>query len=151
MSMSKVKSGDRVRVQYLGLVSGGSPLAGSRGREVLNFTAGSAQVMPGLSFGVLGMAVGEQKRLTLTAEQAYGAVNPKLIQEVPRLRFSPEMELEVGKQLQGTGVKSGRRRRVTIVEVRPEAVVVDGNHPLAGQPLEVELQLISLRRGNDEA
>jgi FKBP-type peptidyl-prolyl cis-trans isomerase 2 len=143
--MSKVKLGDRVRVQYLGLLAGGQSTTKAHNREVLNFTAGSAQVMPGLSFGVVGMAVGEQKRLTLTAEQAYGVVDPKLIKEVPRERFAPGMELCVGKQLQTSGAKQGRRRRVKIVEVRPEAVVIDANHPLAGESLEVELQLIAVR------
>ncbi len=148
--MSKVKVGDRVRVQYLGLLTGGRPAASAHGREVLNFTAGSARVMPGLSFGVVGMAVGEQKRLRLTAEQAYGLVDPKLIKEVPRNRFAPGLELAVGKELQSTGAKSGRKRRFKIVEVRPDAVVVDANHPLAGEAVEVELQLIALRTGAAE-
>jgi peptidylprolyl isomerase len=149
--MSKVKLGDRVRVQYLGLPAGGQPVEKPRGREVLNFRAGSAQVMPGVSFGVVGMAVGEQKRLTLTAEQAFGLVDPKLIKEVPRQRFAPGLELYVGKRLLARGVKSGRRRHVKIVEVRPEAVVVDANHPLAGEVVEVELQLIAVRGGNGKA
>jgi peptidylprolyl isomerase len=145
--MSKVKLGDRVRVQYLGMLSSGRPMSASGGREVLNFTAGSGRVMPGISFGVVGMSVGEQKRLTLTAEQAYGAVDSKLIKEVSRQRFAPGLNLQVGKQLMATGAKSGRRRRVKVVELRPETIVIDGNHPLAGEAIEVELQLIAVRAG----
>jgi peptidylprolyl isomerase len=149
--MSKVKLGDRVRVQYLGLLSGGRTMLTARGREVLNFIAGSAKVMPGISFGVVGMAVGEQKRLTLTAEQAFGSVDRTLIREVPRSRFEPKLELYVGKRLLATGVKSGRKRRVRVVDVRQDTIVVDANHPLAGEAIEVELQLISLRAGNGKA
>jgi peptidylprolyl isomerase len=149
--MSKVKVGDKVRVQYLGLLSGGRPMAGMRGRQVLAFTVGSEEVLPGISKGVVGMAIGDQKRLTLSADEAFGPVDRKLVKEIPRKRFAPNLELYVGKQLQTTGAKSGRKRRVKVVEMRPETVVVDANHPMAGEAVEVELQLISLRASNGKA
>jgi FKBP-type peptidyl-prolyl cis-trans isomerase SlyD len=111
---------------------------------VLQFTVGSKEVIRGISFGLVGMAEGEQKRLTLQPRDAYGAVRSKLIKEVPRKRFRSDMRLYVGQQLTATGVDSGRRRRVQVVEIKRDTVVVDGNHPLAGQVLEVEIQLISL-------
>jgi peptidylprolyl isomerase len=150
ISGAKVRIGDRVRVQYLGLLSGGRRIDPSREREVLKFTAGGAEVISGVSFGVVGMRVGEQKRLSLTAEQAYGPVDRKLIKSVPRTRFPQGLELCVGRQLMATGVQSGRRRRVSVLEIRPDAVVVDANHPLAGEALEVELQLIALRAGDGQ-
>jgi peptidylprolyl isomerase len=149
-SSAKVRIGDRVRVQYLGLLSGGRRTDPSREREVLKFTAGGAEVISGVSFGVVGMRVGEQKRLSLTAEQAYGPIDLKLIRTVPRARFPQGLELCAGRQLMATGVRSGRRRRVTVLEVRPDVVVVDANHPLAGESLEVELQLIALGAGQGE-
>ena len=149
--MNTAKLGDRVRVQYLGLREDGSAIAPSRGRKVLEFTVGSKEVMPGISLGVVGMAEGEQKRLTLQPKDAYGAVRPKLIKEVSRQRFPSRLELFVGKRLTATSVNSGRRRRVEVAELRPDTVVVDGNHPLAGEILEVELQLVSLAGQHDRS
>ena len=148
--MSRAKLGDRVRVQYLGLREDGSAIRHSRGRQVLEFTVGSKEVMPGISLGVVGMAEGEQKRLTLQPKDAYGTVRPKLIKEVSRQRFPSRLELFVGKRLTATSVNSGRRRRVEVAELRPDTVLVDGNHPLAGEVLEVELQLVSLASSSSD-
>jgi peptidylprolyl isomerase len=142
--MATAKLGDRVRVQYLGLRTEGRGTGSPHKRKVLEFTVGSKEVMPGISFGVLGMSEGEQKRLTLQPKDAYGVVQRKLIKEVPRQRFPSHLDLRAGKRLTATGVVSGRKRLVAVVEVKPETVVVDGNHPLAGEVLEVEIQLLSL-------
>jgi FKBP-type peptidyl-prolyl cis-trans isomerase 2 len=148
--MNRAKLGDRVRVQYLGLREDGSATQRTPRRKVLEFTVGSKEVIRGVSFGVVGMAMGEQKRLTLQPVDAYGAIRPKLIKEVSRQRFPSRLELFVGKRLTATGVTTGRRRRVEIAELRPATVVVDGNHPLAGEILEIELQLVSLDSSSAE-
>jgi peptidylprolyl isomerase len=150
--MKKAKLGDRVRVQYLGLREDGVAVERCRGRKVLEFTVGGNEVIPGISFGVLGMAEGEQKRLTLQPKDAYGPVETKLIKEVSRQRFPAHLKLRVGQRLTATGVKSGRRRQVSVAELRLHTVVVDGNHPLAGEILEVELQVVSLNSssGNED-
>ena len=142
--MNRAKLGDRVRVQYLGVREDGIATGHGRGRRVLEFTVGGTEVIRGVSLGVVGMAEGEQKRLTLQPKDAYGAVRPKLIKEVSRQRFPSRLELFVGKRLTATGVNSGRRRRIEVAELRPDTVIVDANHPLAGEVLEVELQLVSL-------
>jgi peptidylprolyl isomerase len=142
--MTRAKVGDRVRVQYLGLLESGAATEKKRGRRVLEFTVGSDEVIPGISKGVVGMAEGEQKRLKLTPVEGYGAVRSRLIKEVARQRFPADLDLCVGKRLMSTGVSSGRRRRVRVLQINPHTVVVDGNHPLAGKILEVEIQLVSL-------
>ena len=131
-----------MRVQYLGQLPDGTAPSQHRGRQVLEFTAGSKEVIAGVSLGVVGMAKGEQKRLTLQPQDAYGAVRRKLIQAIPRRRFPERLSLSVGKRLVSVGAGSGRRRQVEIVEIGPDTVVVDGNHPLAGKVLEVEIQLV---------
>lgn len=143
--MFQARNGDRVRVQYLGLLSDGKPVTGSRRREVLDFTVGSQEVIPGISRAVVGMAQGEEKRVSLTATDAFGIVNPRLIKEVPKRRFPDSLALHVGQRLMAIGERSGRRRRVRVVELRPDSVVVDANHPLAGEVVEVELLLVALR------
>jgi peptidylprolyl isomerase len=146
--MNRAKVGDRVRVQYLGLLNNGAVIGTRRGRQVLEFTVGSDEVIPGISHGVVGMAEGEQKRMTLQPKDGYGAVRPKLIREVSRQRFPIHLDLHVGKRLTSVGTTSGRRRFVQVVKVDSNTVVVDGNHPLAGKVLEVEVQLVSLATAN---
>lgn len=142
--MHQAKLGDRVRVGYLGLLGDGTAVGRDRGRRVLEFTVGGKEVVSGISFGVVGMVEGQEKRLTLAPEEAYGPVRAKLVREVARQRFPSGLGLHVGQRLASTRAGSARRRQVKVVELRPETVVLDGNHPLAGKVIEVELHLISL-------
>jgi FKBP-type peptidyl-prolyl cis-trans isomerase 2 len=71
-------------------------------------------------------------------------VLPASLHKIPRQRFPRTLNLCVGKWLSSRATDSDRRRRVQVVEIKPAAVVVDGNHPLAGKVLEVEVQLVSL-------
>ena len=90
------------------------------------------------------MAPGDQKHLTLQPQEAYGSVKPKLIRQIPRQRFPRHVALQVGKRLTAFVASSGRRQRVRVVEINPDSVTVDGNHPLAGKVIELEVNLISL-------
>jgi peptidylprolyl isomerase len=110
------------------------------GREIFEFTVGSREVMPGVSKAVVGMIEGERKHLTLSPADAYGEFRSQLIREIPRTRFPSAYVLRVGKQITMIGAKSRRRRKATIVTVKPTSVVIDGNHPLAGKTLDVEIQ-----------
>ena len=143
--MVRAKTGDHVRVQYFAPPKRGET-ARRPGRTVLEFTVGSGEVIPGISLGVVGMAAGERKQLVLRPEEGYGVVRRQLIKEIPRKRF-PGLELRVGKRL-ATVNASGQRRRVKVVEIKPFSVVVDGNHPLAGKVLNVEIRLISLKQSS---
>ncbi len=138
----KAKLGDHVRIEYSGHFKDEKAGMQRLGREVLEFAIGSKDVMPGINKGVLGMVEGERKQMTLLPRDAYGEYRPQLIQEVPRSRLPSDVVLKVGKRLTTVGVKSGRRRKVKIVELTSTTVVVDGNHPLAGKTVEVEFQLL---------
>jgi FKBP-type peptidyl-prolyl cis-trans isomerase 2 len=142
--MDKAKSGDRVRVQYSAPAKRGETDR-RPGHTVLEFIVGSGTVIPGISLGVVGMAVGERKHLVLQPPDAYGAIDSKLIKQVPRKKFPRHLELHVGKRLAAVNA-SGGRRRVKIVQVKRNSVVVDANHPLAGKVLDVEIELIDLRQ-----
>ena len=149
--MNKAKIGDRVRVQCLALLTDGSPAERTRGREVLEFTVGSSDVIRGISFGVVGMSEGDQKRLRLAPRDAYGVERPGLKRAIPKERMPEKLKLRVGKRLVTVGRSTGTRRPVWVREIHPDSVIVDGNHPLAGHTLEVELQLVSLTaRGTDK-
>lgn len=141
--MNRAKQGDRVQVKYRELDDGAGVRKSPRPR-LLEFTVGGNEVMRGLSFGVVGMAEGEQKQLTLHPKDAYGPVRRKLIKEFPRQSFPEHLDLSAGKRLLSIGGTTGRRRPVQIVLVRPGSVVVDCNHPLAGKVLQVNVHLIAL-------
>src|SRR5688500_4285144 len=99
MNMHRAKLGDRVRIQYARLdnqcPSGGKP----RKRRTCEFTVGGRDVFPSLSLGVVAMAPGERKKLTLQPAEAYGDVQPRLIRPIPRDRFPKHLQLHVGKRL----------------------------------------------------
>jgi peptidylprolyl isomerase len=105
---------------------------------------GSHAILRGLSLGVIGMTQGELKRLQLQPQDAYGTVEKRLIREIPRAQFPPHLTLRVGKRLTARLRKTGRRRMVRIVQVKSESVRVDGNHPLAGRVVTLEVHLISV-------
>lgn len=144
------KLGDRVRVEYTGPMSDGTSKNGL-GRREFEFTVGSDEVLSGISRGVVGMAVGERKQLTLEPQDAYGPVRRDRIKEISRRRLPGNLEPFVGTRLAKVSATSGRRRKVRIVEVKAVTVVVDGNHPFAGKVLEVELLLMSLRSSQANA
>lgn len=134
--------GDRVRVQCA-RVRRPTPAAFRPAKE-FEFIVGSHSILRGLSLGVVGMSQGEHKCLKLPAAEAYGPVKNRLIREVPRSQFPPHLTLRVGKQLTARFRATGRRHKVRIVEIKPDSVIVDGNHPLAGKNVTLEVHLISV-------
>jgi FKBP-type peptidyl-prolyl cis-trans isomerase 2 len=142
--MHTAKLGDRVRIQYARLPESHPSSDKARAEKTCEFTVGSKEVFPSLSLGVVGMALGERKQLTLQPQEAYGPVKAKLIRQIPRQRFPQHLALAVGKRMTAFVASSGRRQRVRIVEIHADSVVVDGNHPLAGKIIELEVNLISL-------
>lgn len=141
---SKAEHGDRVRLQYRRLFDDQATAAVPHYRRVLEFIVGSPEVISGISLGVVGMAKGDRKQLTLQPQEAFGDVRPKLIREISRERFPIHLKLCAGQRLTAVGVNSGRRRRVRVVNVGPKSVTVDSNHRLAGKTLKMEVRLVSL-------
>jgi peptidylprolyl isomerase len=142
--MHKAQLGDRVGVQYFRISEQGVANGKRPGRKKCEFTVGGSEVIPTLSLGVVGMTPGDRKRLTLQPKEAYGNVRRRLIRPIPRARFPKHLVLQVGKRLTVGRGNVRRRRRVTVVEIRLDSVLVDGNHPLAGKIIELEVTLISL-------
>lgn len=141
--MSDAKTGDTVRIHYTGTLSDGSTFDTSSGRDPLEFTVGSGQIIPGLDRAIDGMSVGEKKTVEVPAADAYGDRNPEGIQTVPRAQVPDHIPLDPGTQLQvQTG--DGRTLPVTVAEVTEEAVVLDANHPLAGKDLTFEVELVEI-------
>jgi peptidylprolyl isomerase len=139
--MTQVRTGDVVRVHFTGWLAGGAMFGTSRDREPIEFTAGGDQVLQGMSRAVLGMAVGEKKNFTLSPEEAFGPRRPELKYQVRRSQL-PE-EVKVGDQVVARG-GDGRQVPVWVRELGADHAVLDGNHPLAGQALTFDIEVVSV-------
>lgn len=145
--MSQVKSGDKIKVHYHGKLTSGETFDSSAGREPLEFEVGSGQVIPGFDIGVTGMSVGEKKTINIPFAEAYGPKNQEMIIEMPKDRFPTDMEIEVGMPL-GMSDQEGHQFQVTVVEIKDAVVLLDANHPLAGQDLIFDLELVEIVGGS---
>ena len=141
----KVKSGDKIKVHYKGtLTEGGETFDSSEGRDPLEFTVGSGQVIPGFDNGVMDMEVGEKKTINIPVDQAYGPKNDQNIIEVDRAQMPPDMPApELGMMLQMM-TPDGHPIPVSIVAFTADKVKLDANHQLAGKDLTFDLELVSI-------
>lgn len=138
------KTGDKVKVHYTGKLPDGTVFDSSREREEpFAFTLGEGQVIPGFESAVEGMEVGEQRTEILQAESAYGERRDDLLFRVERENFPDNVEPKVGMPLE-LQQSDGKRARLTVSEVGEEAVTLDANHPLAGQELTFEIELVEI-------
>lgn len=134
--------GDSVRVHYRGTLRDGSEFDSSRGREPLRFTLGAGQVVAGFDAAVTGMVPGETKTVTIGTDDAYGSHRSELVVRVPREHIPPSLEVRPGQRLNvGRG---GDAFAATVREVHDDHVVLDANHPLAGEELTFELELVAI-------
>ncbi|UWR27182.1 peptidylprolyl isomerase [Sulfitobacter sp. S223] len=141
--MAEVKAGDTVHLHYTGTLLDGTTFDSSEGRDPLQFTVGSGQIIPGLDVAIPGMQVGDKKVVSIGADDAYGQVNPDMRQAVPREGIPAEIPLEVGLQLQ-MQTPDGQAMPVTVVEVDEATVTLDANHPLAGKDLQFDIELVKI-------
>lgn len=141
--MTQVKPGDKVRLHYTGTLDDGSQFDSSAGRDPLEFTVGSGQIIPGLDREIPGMVVGDKKTVVIAPADAYGESHPDAIQAIPRSNVPAEIPLELGLQLQMQS-PSGQIVPVTVVGITDEEVTLDANHPLAGKALTFAIELVSI-------
>jgi FKBP-type peptidyl-prolyl cis-trans isomerase 2 len=136
--MPTVRSGDRVAVHFTGYHADGSPFGTSRGGEPLTFIMGSEEVIAGISEALVGMRAGERKRVTVPPERGYGLRNPELTVKVPR-----EM---VGDSQPGSAIRTdldGHPVVLWLVAIEGDMATLDANHPLAGETLTYDLELVT--------
>ena len=144
--MAQVKAGDKIKVHYHGKLTNGQTFDSSEGREPLEFEVGSGQVIKGFDDGVTGMAVGDKKTIEIPADEAYGPRNEEMVIDMPKERFPAEMVLELGMPLTMTDGQ-GQNFQVVITEIKENTVMLDANHPLAGQTLIFDLELVEIVGG----
>ena len=141
--MSQAKSGDTVKIHYKGTLDDGTEFDSSAGRDPLEFEVGGGQVIPGFDRAVEGMSVGENKSVRIEPGDAYGPRHEQLVQDVPRSDLPEDMNPEVGMALQSQS-PDGQLMVLAVTAVTEESITVDANHPLAGQALNFDIELVSI-------
>jgi FKBP-type peptidyl-prolyl cis-trans isomerase SlyD len=122
--------------------AGGRVIDTSRGGGPMPFIEGSGQIIDGLEEPLLQMAAGEKRTVVVPPERAYGVREAELVQKVPKANL-PVDDVKVGDQFQ-----TGPDRQapvVTVVAIEGDEVLLDANHPLAGQELHFEVELVAVR------
>ncbi|NIJ45521.1 peptidylprolyl isomerase [Wenyingzhuangia heitensis] len=141
--MSQAKEGSTVKVHYTGKLNNDQVFDSSREREPLEFTVGAGQMIQGFDQAVNGMSVGDNKQVTIVAEEAYGARNEDAVFKLPKTQLPAELEPQVGMQLEASR-EDGQTQMLVIVGLEEEEVVLDANHPLAGQDLNFDIELVEV-------
>tara|TARA_R110002020_G_scaffold215309_15_gene422468 strand:+ start:145 stop:573 length:429 start_codon:yes stop_codon:yes gene_type:complete len=142
--MNQVKSNDTVKVHYTGKLENGQIFDSSINKEPLEFKLGEGQIIPGLEKGLMDMKVSEKKTVTIPHDEAYGEVRKDLFQEVPKTELPPEIKPEVGMGLVAKN-PDGSERQLRVAEVKNDSIIIDANHPLAGQNLIFDVELVDIK------
>lgn len=126
----------------------GEVLDSSEGREPLLYLHGAGNIIPGLESALDGKAVGDQLNVQVDPEQGYGPHREDLIQTVPRDQFQGVDQIDVGMRFQAESNQGPMV--VTVTAVDEQNVTVDGNHPLAGENLNFEVEVVEVREATAE-
>ena len=141
--MTTAQSGSTVKIHYKGTLENGDVFDSSEGRDPLEFTIGSGQVITGFDEAVTGMNVGEKKSVKIPVEKAYGPRNEELVLEAPKEHVPPDLKPEIGQRLE-MGGPNGELLLVTVVEITDTHITLDANPPLAGLDLNFDIELVAI-------
>ena len=138
-----VEDGAVISLQYTLSGEDGKTIESNKGRKPLKYTQGVRQIIPGLEKALVGMKVGEEKRVEIKPENGYGPINEHAIQEFPKEKIPQEMQ-KVGAELM---MKSphGQAFPVRVKEIKEKTVLIDMNHPMAGKTLVFDVKILEIQ------
>lgn len=142
--MQQVKDGDVVSVHYVGTFDDNTEFDSSTGRDPMIFALGEGEVIDGFEQAILGMAVGETKKVHIPCDMAYGQHDEEMMMLINRSEIPADIPLEVGITLQVN--QEDGPYPVIVTAVTDDSVMLDGNHPLAGKNLNFELTLVEIMK-----
>ncbi|MGD9056373.1 MAG: peptidylprolyl isomerase [Desulfobacterales bacterium] len=142
--MKEAQVGDLVSVHYTGKLKNGEVFDSSKDRDPLEFTLGDKELLAGFEDGVVGMKAGQSKSVTLEPENAFGDRREDLLLKLPKKEFPQHITPSVGLQLRLSNAE-GKEMTVVITEVGEESVTLDGNHPLSGQTVVFDIELLEIK------
>jgi FKBP-type peptidyl-prolyl cis-trans isomerase SlyD len=137
-----IEAGSRVSLEYTLRDDAGAVLDSNKGQSPLEYTQGSEQILPALEQALLGLHAGDEKKVTIRPADGYGEIDPAATTEVPKAQV-PADGLTVGAELVARN-SSGQTRVVRVKEIKPETVVLDLNHPLAGKTLQFDVKIVGV-------
>lgn len=138
-----IKNEDKIKVEYTGMLEDGTVFDTSEGIGPLEFEVGSGQVISGFDNAVIGMEVGEEKKVELAPSEAYGDYDSNLIKKIPMNKLPPGEEPKPGMVLElRTSDGIGFPARIT--EVAEQDITIDLNHPLAGKTLIFQIKIVDV-------
>lgn len=139
-----------VSLDYTLRLDDGEVVDTSEDREPLEYIHGKSQIIPGLEEELEGMAVGDEKDVVLEPADAYGDVDPDARQTVPRDAFPEDLDLTRGMPLSMRDRDTGETLQAYVVDIRDDSVLLDFNHPLAGETLHFHVEIDDVRPASDE-
>ncbi|WP_303722993.1 peptidylprolyl isomerase [Malonomonas rubra] len=137
------EAGNKVKVHYTGTFDDGQVFDSSREAQPLEFELGAGQVIPGFDQAIMGMEIGESKKVRIPEVEAYGPYNPEMVFTTDQSQFAEGVTPEVGQQFQAE-TPDGQPLFLVVKEVSEEGVVMDANHPMAGKDLNFDLELVEI-------
>ena len=138
-----------VSIHYTLTDDDGETLDSSSGGDPLVYLHGASNIIPGLESALVGKRVGEQLAVTIAPEDAYGIVDPELVQVVPREAFEGIDEIEPGMEFEAQSPE-GETELVVVQEVNDEGVTINGNHPFAGLVLHFDVTIEDIREATED-
>ena len=141
--MAQAQEGSTVKVHYTGKLRDGTVFDTSKDVEPIQFKVGSGELIPGFEEAIVGMEPKDAKTITIPCQEAFGPKRDDLIAEVSRSQLPQDISLKVGQKLQIGDQKSGIIV-VSVVDLQDDVVKLDANHPLAGEDLIFEIELLEV-------
>ena len=126
----------------------GEVMDSSEGSDPLAYLQGMGSIVPGLEKELLGKQAGDKVNVEVSPEEGYGELNNELVQEVDRSAFDGVDDIQVGMRFMAQ--TAWGEQPVVVTALTDETVTVDGNHPLAGQALKFDVELVEVRDATDE-
>ncbi|MCL6260396.1 peptidylprolyl isomerase [Aquiflexum sp. TKW24L] len=141
--MSVAIKGNAVKVHYTGRLTDGTVFDSSSNREPLGFVLGDGNMIKGFDAAVNGMAIGEMKSVTIPSVEAYGEKRDDMLLDIPMDQVPANIKPEIGMELSLQN-QAGQPMPVKVVHVDKEKIVLDANHPLAGEDLIFDITLVEI-------
>lgn len=139
-----------VSLEYVLNLEDGREIDRSESDAPLKYLQGFGNIIPGLENALYGMAIGEEKKVVVPAEEAYGERDPEDVVGFPRATFPPSIKLVIGEALTMRDSQTDKPVRALVKAVKADEVVLDFNHPLAGKTLVFDVKITGLRNATQE-
>lgn len=145
-----VADGLVVSLAYVLRLDDGEEIDSAENDDPLVYLHGAQNIIPGLEQALTGLKVGDARKVSVNPEDAYGDVDPEAYELVPYDAFPGDIDLEEGMELHMIDNETGRQVEAYISELRDDGALLDLNHPLAGETLHFEVEIVGLRRATTD-